>query len=70
MENVKSQYRTDEILEWDRHLVHSFADLNALEQPEARTVIAEADGHLSATRNTKAAKHGICRDSMHAPVTL
>lgn len=44
MEYSQSQYPTDKILEWDRHLVHSFADLKALEQPEARTVIAEADG--------------------------
>ena len=44
MEDVKSQYQTDDILELDRHLVHSFADLHGLEQPGARTVIAEADG--------------------------
>ena len=39
-----SQYHTDEILERDRHLVHSFADLDGLKADGARTVIAEADG--------------------------
>ena len=47
MEDVKSQYQTDDILELDRHLVHSFADLHGLEQPGARTVIAEADEDLA-----------------------
>ena len=44
MDNPQSQYQTDEILELDEHLVHSFSDLHALKQPGARTVIAEADG--------------------------
>ena len=42
--SAQTQYRTDEIRELDRHLVHSFADLHSLEEPEAVTVIAEADG--------------------------
>ena len=39
-----SQSLTDDILALDRHLVHSFADLAALKEEGARTVIAEADG--------------------------
>ena len=35
---------TDEILEKDKHLIHSFADLDSLKDPTARTVIAEASG--------------------------
>ena len=44
MENPRSQYQTDDILEMDAHLVHSFADLHGLKQPASKTVIAEADG--------------------------
>lgn len=36
--------QTDEILELDKHLVHSFADLHALTEPNARTVITQAEG--------------------------
>ncbi len=36
--------RTDEILQLDKHLVHSFADLHALTEPDARTVITQAEG--------------------------
>ena len=35
---------TDEILELDKHLVHSFADLHALKAQDARTVITQAEG--------------------------
>lgn len=35
---------TDAILEKDKHLIHSFADLDSLKDPTARTVIAEANG--------------------------
>ena len=35
---------TEQILNLDSHLVHSFADLNALKQKDARTVIARAEG--------------------------
>lgn len=35
---------TDAILDLDDHLVHSFADLNALKAKAARTVIARAEG--------------------------
>ena len=35
---------TDDILDLDDHLVHSFADLNALKEKDARTVIARAAG--------------------------
>lgn len=44
MDEKNSQNVTDEILVLDEHLVHSFADLNALKEPGARTVIAEAHG--------------------------
>lgn len=44
MSSARTQYQTDEIRKLDRHLVHSFADLSSLEEPEAVTVIAEADG--------------------------
>jgi adenosylmethionine-8-amino-7-oxononanoate aminotransferase len=44
MDYKNSQNTTDEILVLDEHLVHSFADLNALKEPQARTVIAEAHG--------------------------
>jgi len=44
MESLQSQYRTDEILAQDEHLVHSFSDLSSLHSEGARTVIAEADG--------------------------
>ena len=44
MEGNKSQNVTDEILGFDEHLVHSFADLNALKKSHERTVIAEAHG--------------------------
>ncbi len=36
--------KTDEILELDKHLVHSFADLHSLTEPDARTVITQAEG--------------------------
>ena len=35
---------TEQILDLDDHLVHSFADLNALKAKDARTVIARAEG--------------------------
>ena len=35
---------TDGVLSSDVHLVQSFADLNALKQKDARTVIVGADG--------------------------
>ncbi len=35
---------TNEILELDKHLVHSFADLHALKAQDARTVITQAEG--------------------------
>jgi adenosylmethionine-8-amino-7-oxononanoate aminotransferase len=44
MEHSNSQNVTDEILVLDEHLIHSFADLSALKEPHARTVIAEAHG--------------------------
>jgi adenosylmethionine-8-amino-7-oxononanoate aminotransferase len=44
MEGNKSQNVTDEILGFDEHLVHSFADLNTLKRSHERTVIAEAHG--------------------------
>ena len=44
MEHRNDQSVTGEILMLDEHLVHSFADLNALKEPHARTVIAEAHG--------------------------
>jgi adenosylmethionine-8-amino-7-oxononanoate aminotransferase len=44
MELQTGQNLTDEILNLDEHLVHSFADLAALKEEGARTVIAEADG--------------------------
>ena len=44
MQGHGSQNLTDEVLALDKHLVHSFADLDALKQDGARTVIAEADG--------------------------
>jgi adenosylmethionine-8-amino-7-oxononanoate aminotransferase len=44
MEQQTGQNLTDEILNLDEHLVHSFADLAALKEEGARTVIAEADG--------------------------
>jgi len=36
--------RTAEILEMDKHLVHSFADLHSLRAPDANTVITQAEG--------------------------
>lgn len=36
--------QTEEVLELDKHLVHSFADLHALTEPDARTVITQAEG--------------------------
>jgi len=36
--------RTDAILEQDKHLIHAFSDLHALQQPDARTVISSAAG--------------------------
>jgi len=44
MERQAGQNLTDEILQLDEHLVHSFADLSALKGTGDRTVIAEADG--------------------------
>lgn len=44
MSAASSQNQTAEILERDRHLVHSFANLHALKDDGARTVIAEAHG--------------------------
>ena len=35
---------TDDILTSDTHLIQSFADLNALKQNDARTVIVGAEG--------------------------
>ena len=35
---------TDEILSADDHLIQSFADLDALKQHNARTVITRAEG--------------------------
>ncbi len=39
-----TQNYTDQVLVWDEHLVHSFADLNALKEESARTVISEVHG--------------------------
>ncbi len=36
--------RTDVILEQDKHLIHAFSDLHSLQQPDARTVISQAEG--------------------------
>lgn len=36
--------RTEEILEQDKHLVHSFADLHSLQAKGARTVVSQAEG--------------------------
>lgn len=36
--------RTEAILEQDKHLVHSFADLESLAHADARTVISQAEG--------------------------
>ena len=36
---------TDGVLTADTHFIQSFADLNALKQDGARTVIVGADGH-------------------------
>lgn len=36
--------KTAEILAMDEHLVHSFADLHSLSEPDARTVITQAEG--------------------------
>lgn len=36
--------RTAEVLEMDKHLVHSFSDLHSLAAPDARTVITQAEG--------------------------
>ena len=35
---------TDDVLTSDTHLIQSFADLNALKQNDARTVIVGAEG--------------------------
>lgn len=35
---------TDEILDNDKHLIHSFSDLDSLKDPSSRTVIADASG--------------------------
>lgn len=40
------QMTTDEVLTADTHLIQSFADLNALKQNDARTVIVGAEGAL------------------------
>ena len=43
MQKIDS-FSTEKILDLDNHLVHSFADLDALKQKGARTVIARAEG--------------------------
>ncbi len=40
---------TDDVLTSDTHLIQSFADLNALKQNDARTVIVGADVLMSLT---------------------
>lgn len=44
MSHVLPNDRTDAILEQDKHLIHAFSDLHALQQPDARTVISSAAG--------------------------
>ena len=44
METINIATDTKSVLSADSHLVQSFADLNALKQPGARTVISEAEG--------------------------
>ncbi|MFT6877674.1 MAG: adenosylmethionine-8-amino-7-oxononanoate aminotransferase [Granulosicoccus sp.] len=44
MLNSQKNDQTDEILALDKHLVHSFADLHSLAEPDARTVITQAEG--------------------------
>jgi len=44
MSKPDNSLSTEEILDLDNHLVHCFADLNALKQKGARTVISRAEG--------------------------
>ena len=44
MSKPDNSLTTEEILDLDNHLVHCFADLDALKQKDARTVISRAEG--------------------------
>ena len=44
MNSPRTQFDSDAILAQDDHLVHSFADLSALKEKDARTVITRAEG--------------------------